>query len=390
MACVRCGGFFCGFGVLCWDCRTGLFPEFTYDSEDVEDDDDEASMQREDSASACRSSSSSQARCRRCGETFRGFGDTCGECRRLGSSGAFSTCESCGGFFCGFGTHCWQCRVGMLPQAPRLSRLGLQAHRRSSTEDFPYGNRGSGMQRLSELSLSQPKLAEVSTRSSIRRSRASTAGTVGETIQEHPSFSSASGRKSRRNGADQRQTPDREKFSSAPAKASRLPRIQSEVSAWEELPEAHQEKERHVLGDIAEAAEEALLSPAGGGANALLHGGGQGELPERTPSAAAGGELSGEQAEGPEEEGSPKAQPEALAPAVPELLPEALPSPGAPLSDSLRLTLLEMIAAARENGKLEEATRSLEIIALRRARGEEEEKEEEEAAPPLEVEAGGL
>jgi len=50
--------------------------------------------------------------CVKCNEPFKGFGDTCSRCRRMGKSGTFRECEVCGTYVAGFGAICDSCAKG--------------------------------------------------------------------------------------------------------------------------------------------------------------------------------------------------------------------------------------------------------------------------------------
>lgn len=47
--------------------------------------------------------------CDKCGKEFSGFGGTCSDCRKAGSSGNFVACSQCGDYFQGFGGLCSEC-----------------------------------------------------------------------------------------------------------------------------------------------------------------------------------------------------------------------------------------------------------------------------------------
>jgi len=55
---------------------------------------------------------SDSKQCAKCGKKFKGFGDTCGECRKAGlkSQGTAKECAGCGCFFSGFGATCDDCK----------------------------------------------------------------------------------------------------------------------------------------------------------------------------------------------------------------------------------------------------------------------------------------
>lgn len=51
-------------------------------------------------------------KCTKCGEEFKGFGDVCSKCRKLGRSGTFQQCEVCGAFVESYGKICDSCGKG--------------------------------------------------------------------------------------------------------------------------------------------------------------------------------------------------------------------------------------------------------------------------------------
>merc|ERR1712176_1401663 len=52
---------------------------------------------------------SSRRCCKPCGLAFRGFGGTCGSCRKVGRRGSIRRCVSCSEFFSGFHATCEDC-----------------------------------------------------------------------------------------------------------------------------------------------------------------------------------------------------------------------------------------------------------------------------------------
>lgn len=48
--------------------------------------------------------------CIKCGSRFRGFGPTCGACRRIGERGCVQHCQQCQVFFTGYGAFCDGCQ----------------------------------------------------------------------------------------------------------------------------------------------------------------------------------------------------------------------------------------------------------------------------------------
>jgi len=77
--------------------------------------------------------------CDKCGETYSGFGTTCGECRKgLKGGGEARKCEKCGQFFNGFGNTCNDCGSSVVGNKCALCGTTVYAMEKLQCEGFVF------------------------------------------------------------------------------------------------------------------------------------------------------------------------------------------------------------------------------------------------------------
>lgn len=273
--------------------------------------------------------------CALCGMPFLGFGDTCGTCRRLGRRGTVAACVRCQSYFCGFGALCWDCRSGLYPE-----------------DEFDSSSEGSVTITPTETSVWCSRCGARfkgfgNTCAKCRRLGNSGAFT---TCQRCSGFFCGFG------------------IHCWECRRGWLPEATGEEAGFEEEDD-DEDWEQLPLSAFLEnrmAAKSSAEEPQHQAASASARDASTERLQCQSTSASecdAGMQELQQRCLGPERACQGE---ESLQHETPKVQDDLV------MNESLRKTLLEMITAARDNGKLEEATRSLEIIALRRARGEEE------------------